>query len=174
MSERTIPEGLDLITTADGLVIRRVWRSWKLIPLAAFAVVWDGFLIFWYSVALSSAKAPLVAVLFPILHVAVGFGITYYVIAAFMNKTDVVVSPTGVKITSGPAPWIGNKEVKMGDLCHIVVRERYMNKGARAFDIMYADQSRKERKLMGWISQSDQAEFIADTIREAIGVTAKV
>ncbi len=167
---RTIPEGLDLITASHGIVIRKVWRSWKLIPLAFFAVVWDSFLVFWYTQAFTKSNPPLLMVLFPIGHVAVGLGLTYYLVAAFMNTTDVTISPGGVQIKTGPAPWIGNKDVRLEDIRDIVVRERSANRGNRIYDVMYADASRKERKLLAWISQADQAEFIAETIRETLGL----
>ena len=169
-NQRTIPEGLDLITTPHGIVIRKVWRSWKLIPLAFFAVVWDSFLIFWYSQAFTKSNPPLMMVLFPIGHVAVGLGLTYYLVASFMNTTDVTISATGVEIKTGPAPWIGNKHVPVEDIRDIIVRERAANRGTLTYNVMYADQSRKERKLIAWITQPDQAEFIADTIRDTLGL----
>ena len=171
-SRRTIPEGLDLITAPQGIVIRKVWRTWKIIPLAIFAIAWDSFLFFWYTKALSAPNAPLMAIIFPIGHVAAGIGITYYVIASLVNKTDVTISPSGVQIQTGPAWWIGNKEVPLDEISQVIVRERSMNRNGRTYNVMYADRSRKERKLVAWISQSDQAEFIADTIRETLGLAA--
>jgi len=46
-STPTIPEGLDYLPAADGIIIRKVWLTWKIAPLALFAVVWDAFLYFW-------------------------------------------------------------------------------------------------------------------------------
>jgi hypothetical protein len=169
-TRRTIPEGLDLITSPRGIVIRKVWRSWKLIPMALFAVAWDSFLFFWYTQAFSTPNPPLMMVIFPIGHVAVGVGLTYYIVAAFVNSTDVTISSSGVQVKTGPAPWIGNKEVRVEDIRDILVRERAANRGARTYNVMYADRSRKERKLIAWIPHPDQAEFIAETIRDTLGL----
>jgi len=36
--------------------------------------------------------------------------------------------------------------------------------------VMYADRSRKERKLVASLAESDQAEFVAQTIRNSLGL----
>jgi hypothetical protein len=170
MSTPTIPEGLDLLTAAGGIVIRRVWRTWKIAPLMVFTVLWDGFLFFWYAQVLSRSHPPLAVVLFPLGHVAVGLGLTYYVVASLVNKTDILISSSSLRVTTGPLPWIGNKDVTVDEIANVVVRLRSGNRGSTSYSVMYADRSRKERKLVGFISQSDQAEFVAQTIRDSLGL----
>jgi hypothetical protein len=48
------------------------------------------------------------AVFFPIGRIPVGSGITYYVVAALVNNTDIVIPSSGVRVETGPAPLIGN------------------------------------------------------------------
>jgi len=166
----TIPEGLDLIPRNDGAIIRRVWLSWKIAFLAVFAVFWDSFLYFWYAHALGKPNVPLMTLLFPLMHVAVGIGLTYYVLASLVNKTDIEISPSGVKIATGPAPWIGNKEVSAGEITAVLVRERSSNRNRRSYSVMYADRARKERKLVTWLPELDQAEFIAEVVRRTLAL----
>jgi hypothetical protein len=170
----TIPEGLELINGAEGITIRKVWRTWLVAPLAIFAVFWDGFLLFWYSQAISQPSAELMIFFFPLIHVAAGVCITYYVIASLFNKTDVVISLSGIKVSTYPIPWFGNKEVKREEITDIIVRERIGNRNRRAYAIMYVDFSRKEKKLVASVPESDQAEFIAQTIRDATGIRKQV
>ncbi len=167
----TIPEGLDLMHEGDGIVIRKTWLTWKVAPLAIFAVFWDGFIVFFYYQILSKPH-PLVAVLFPLIHAAVGAGLTYYVVASLVNKTDIQISSTGVRVATGPVPWFGNKEVGIDEITDIVVRERTGNRGARTFAVMYADRSRRERSLAPAYSQSDQARFVAQTVRDTLGLAS--
>lgn len=167
----TIPEGLDVVPCMDGVVIQKSWLNWTIAPLALFAIVWDSFLCFWYSKVLEHPNPPLMAILFPIGHVAVGIGITYFVVASLVNKTVVVITRSSVKIATGPAPWIGNKEVRSDEITEVIVRERSANRGSRKFTVMYADASRKERKLLGGLGESEQAEFVAQMIRETLGLT---
>lgn len=168
----TIPEGLNLIPAADGFVIRRVWLTWKVLPLALFAAFWDSFLFFWYSNALSAPHPPLMMVLFPLVHVAVGVGLTYFVLASLLNRTDVTVLPGKVRVHTGPAPWAGNKEVGAQEITALIVRERTGNKGSRTFNVMYVDPARKERKLVSSLAESDQAEFIAQVARQVLRLSA--
>ncbi len=170
----TIPEGLDLINGEYGTIIRRVWLSWRIAPIALFAVFWDGFLFFWYSKALAQSDPEFMALFFPIGHVAVGIGLTYYVLASLFNRTDIVISLSGIKVCSGPVPWFGNRDVRREDITDFIVRERSGGRGRRTYAIMYADYSKKERKLISSIPESDQAEFIAQTIRDATGIRKPV
>jgi hypothetical protein len=166
----TIPEGLDVIPAADGVIIRKLWLTWKTALLGLFAIFWDSFLFFWYSQALSKPNPSLMILVFPLLHVGVGVGITYYVLASLVNKTDIVVSSAGVSVVIGPAPWVGNKTVKAGEITGVMVRERSSNRNSRSYNVMYADGSRKERRLVTSLSESDQAEFIAQTIRRTMRI----
>lgn len=168
---RSIPQGLELLSTSHGIIIRKIWRSWKILPLAIFAAIWDSFLFFWYSQVITSHHAPLMAILFPIGHVAVGVGLTYYVVIAWINKTDVVVSASSVRVSSGPAPWVGNREVPTDQITDVVVRVRQGNRGRRTYEIMYVDPSRREKKLVSWLSEADQAEYIAATIRDTLALS---
>ena len=169
----TIPEGLDVIPTGDGVTVRKVWLTWKIAPLALFAIVWDAFLVFWYSQALANPNRPLMSIIFPIGHVAVGIGITYYVLASLVNKTDITVSSSAVTVVTGPAPWIGNKSVRADEVTDVIVRERSGSRNSRTYNVMYADRIHKERKLVTWLAESDQAEFIAQVIRRTLRITPK-
>lgn len=89
-----------------------------------------------------------------------------------MNKTDVTVTLSGVSVRSYPAPWPGNKYISASDITDVIVRERTSTNRGRVsirYLVMYADQSRKECKLVSQ-SQSEQAEFIANAIRAAINL----
>jgi hypothetical protein len=55
----------------------------------------------------------------------------------------------------------------------VVVRERFGNRGSRSYTVMYADRARKERKLVASLPESDQAEFMAQTIRDSLGLNPK-
>jgi hypothetical protein len=168
--EASIPEGLELMETAEGLTIRRTWMNWRIAPMALFAVVWDCFLVFWYHQVLSKPNPPLIAVLFPIGHVAVGISITYYVIASFVNKTDVIISSLGVRTISSPFPWFGNRGVSRVDITEVKARERVGSRGSRSYSVVYVNGERKEKTLVSSLAQDDQAEFMAITIRTALNL----
>ncbi|MEO5915183.1 MAG: hypothetical protein ABIS50_13185 [Luteolibacter sp.] len=172
MPFKTIPEGLDEIPDMAGTTIRRKWLTWMIAPLALFAVVWDSFLFFWYTTALSKPGTPWMMILFPAGHVAVGIGITYFVIASLANKTDVILNTSFIEVTTGPFPWIGNKRVMVSDIAGIIVRERCGNQNRKiTYSVMYAGHDRKEKKFLSSLPNREQADFIAARIREITGLT---
>ena len=165
----SIPEGLDCVESASLTTIRRVWISWKVAPLILFAIGWDSFLIFWYSTALKS-HPPLMAVLFPLGHVAVGIGLTYFIIASLFNKTDIECNALGVRVQTYPIPWMGNCAVRAEDIKGVVLRQRTGNQNNVSYTVMYIDASRKERKLVRGLTEYEQAAFIAQVIKSTLGL----
>jgi len=177
MASRTpsIPEGLDLITTPQQVIIRRRWFSWMVFPMLLFAIVWDGFLVFWYSTALLGKNTPWIMILFPIGHVAVGVGVTYYVLCSFFNRTDVILTPDQIAVATRPLPWPGNRRVPLREIHETEIRTRYGNTNqARAnLVIMFVDGSNKERKLVTGITEWDHAEYMEGQIRRAVRLPEK-
>ena len=170
-STGTIPEGWDLRQGPEGTVLYRSWRSWAVLPLIAFTVFWDGFLAFVYVAMFRSPHhVPLVGILFPLLHVAVGLGLTYSIFTTLFNRTEVRITSGGVRVYQGPLPMWGNQTVSRGDIADILVRNRSGSRGSVSYSVMYVDRDRRERPLLASVSQSDQAEFIAGTIRQRLGL----
>lgn len=74
------------------IVIERVWRSPAGYALIPFALIWNAFLIFWYTALLKTENPPLLGLIFPIGHVAVGLGLTYGILLNFLNRTQISIS----------------------------------------------------------------------------------
>lgn len=169
----SIPEGLDLIVTPPNVVIRRSWFSWKVFPILLFVIVWDGFLIFWYTTAIAGKNTPWIAVLFPMGHVAVGVGLTYYVLCCFLNKTDITLNPDRVSVLTYPLPWVGKRLIPTAEIRDTAIRTRNSNRQTTHYVVMYVDELNKERKLVTGISERDHSEYIEDQIRRAAGLPEK-
>ena len=120
-TEPSRPSGIQ-IETLGGTDVR-ISQSWfhpGLFFLMFFCIAWDVFLIFWYWLAFFSQNhIEWMAVIFPVLHVAVGVGLTYYLFAGFLNKTIVDISKSDVSIRHRPVPWLGNKTVMRHDILEI-------------------------------------------------------
>ena len=104
-----LPAGIEVNNTSMGLEIIRRWFSFKFIPLNIFAVIWDGFLIVFYSRVLQSNDT--MPLFFSIAHFAVGIGLTYYVIAGYLNKTYIQVNNSNLIIAHSPIPFIGHRDI---------------------------------------------------------------
>lgn len=97
------PVGVTIEKNARGYKLKARWWRPLFIFLAFFAVAWDTFLIFWYAMALTGIKGGpvLLALLFPLLHVAVGVVLTYYVLTGFFNSTIIEIADGRFKLSHG-------------------------------------------------------------------------
>ena len=138
------------------------WFSLKLIPLAFFAFAWDGFLIFWYSAALA-AGGPWIMFVFPIAHLAVGVGITYFTLAGFINRTILEVARETISVRFEPLPWIGQKRLKTAELKQFFCKEKIIHSknGTRTRYILHAiTAANTQIKLLDGLDSPDTAIFL--------------
>lgn len=167
-----MPSNVTVNDHGTGLTLNYRWYSPKFIFLIFFCIFWDGFLFVWYSQALST-NAPLAAVLFPLLHVAVGVGFTYYTVAGFLNKTIVEVSREGLTIYHTPLPWFGNKSIPVSDIAQLY-REEIVSQGSRSARVSYQlsaiSRQNNKIKLLGGIDTADVALFLEQEIEKWLGI----
>lgn len=124
------PPNVDLRRDNGNLVLIRKWWNIKFIFLTFFVIAWDSFLFFWYSIAFGgSMGGPMnwLMIVFPVLHVAVGIGLTYYTIAGYLNSTIMVVGQGSLSVTHDPMWWPGNKSYQ-SDMIDQVYIKRDENK----------------------------------------------
>jgi hypothetical protein len=172
MEKMPIPEGLDVSQAGDAVVISRSWRNLGAIPLFFFLVFWFGFLGVWYYIAFTT-HAPLMMFLFPLVHLAVGVGLAYFAVSSLVNQTDVIISTSRVKCITRPLPWRGNQDLPAGDIRGVTVRERWGNRGSVRYALMYVDTANKEHTLLASMARREQADFIAASIQEILGLQAQ-
>lgn len=94
------PESFTVEQGAMGLQITYRWFSAQYIFLAFFSLIWDSFLVFWYTMALTT-NAPWIMLVFPLIHLGIGIVITYTALTGFINRTTVTVGQG--KLTIKPA-----------------------------------------------------------------------
>jgi len=92
------------------------WFSVKYLFLLFFVIAWDGFLIFWYSMAFGFGGAPWIMFVFPIAHVAVGITLTYTTLAGLFNRTTIKIGKKDFIVHHDPFPWPGELNVPVSDV----------------------------------------------------------
>lgn len=131
------------------LVVRWSWYSHAVWFLLFFCIFWDGFLIVWYSVVLFGMVAAtggsaghgaglfgLIFLLFPLIHVAVGVSLTYFVFCSFINRTEIRVSQGELTVRHGPLPWFGNHTLATVDIGQLYCSEKVRN-NRRGYNVHY-------------------------------------
>ena len=169
--EVPLPEKFTVARTPEGLQISWRWFTPAALVLAFFCVVWDGFLVFWYAVAVKQG-APVAMVLFPLIHVAVGLGLTYFTLATFVNSTTVTVGKGKVAIRHAPLPWAGNRVLGRADVKQLFCAER-VNRGRNGVSVTYSVESvqasgRRLPILKGL--EKDQALYLEQALEKALGL----
>jgi hypothetical protein len=106
------PAALVELPGAAGVRYEHRWWSARYLFLVLFCVLWDGFLIVWYAIALGTGERAMI--LFPLIHVAAGIGITYYTICGFVNRSTVTLHADRLDVEHGPLPWPGNRSLPTG------------------------------------------------------------
>lgn len=168
-----IPDNIELLEDRGDLVIQRSWRGPHLWFLLLFCIIWDSFLIFWYKMAFGDPNAPLMVKIFPIGHVAVGLGLTYYVIAGFVNKTDIRINPIKLSVLSYPMKWFGNKEVDVDRIKQLYTTEK-VTQGKNGASVTYivniVTKENRQLKLLGGLQTKEQALYIEKKIEEVLAI----
>jgi hypothetical protein len=110
-------------TDANGeLTVQYRWFSLKYIFLTIFCLFWDGFLVFWYAIALRGGNP--IMILFPIIHVIAGIVITYATVAGYVNTTTLQIDGSRLRVRHHPLPWGRAVELGAGDVKQLFCEEK--------------------------------------------------
>ena len=167
-----LPSAMRVEQTAHGLAIVRRWFSPAILFLVFFCIAWDGFLVFWYSVAFSM-NGPWIMKVFPIAHVAVGVGLTYFTVASLFNTTRIEVGRGELSIKHGPVPWFGGKTLRATEVDQLFCKEK-VSRGKHGYRYTYsvwaAMKDGSSAKVISEGTETDQALFIEQQLERALGI----
>jgi hypothetical protein len=167
------PEGITMEDTGSELSFTRRWFSCVAIFLTFFCIFWDGFLIVWYAIALNQESVEVVALLFPLIHAAVGIGLTYFVVCSYVNRTVIRVTGNTLSVTHGPLPWPGGKELDAKDIkqlyCDSKVH-RGKNGTSTTYQLHAIDRQENQIKLLKGITEPGQVRYIEQEIERFLGI----
>lgn len=164
----------------DFIVERRWFEPLKHIFLLFFCVVWDGFLVSWYT-GLTTAGAQskagggpgLIFYLFPLLHVSVGVGLTYSVVAGFFNTTQIGIRGDDFFVHHGPIPWRGNRTLPARSVTQLFCQEK-ITKGengvSRTYSLTALVDGGERLPLVSGLTEIEQALFLEQALEERLGI----
>lgn len=167
----SLPKNMEVRESASGFTIVRRWFSPKVFPMAGFCLLWNGFLFFWYDKAFESGN--LIAIFFPFLHVAVGAGLTYSVLAGFLNKTYIGVSRQLLAVVTSPLPFFNKKTLNPDDVEQLYSKEkvtRGRDSTTSTYEVHIVTKSGKDIKLVSGLQQSEQALYIEQEIEKYLEI----
>lgn len=168
-----LPRGFAVTQDLSDYVITRKWFSPKYFALLFFCIFWDGFLVFWYAMAAKSG-GPVVMFVFPLLHVAVGLGLTYVVLAGFFNQTDIRLNGREIRVRHYPLPWPGNRVIEVGRLAQVFCEEKYSqtrhgSSTTYNVSLVFTDDTRLS--MITGLDAMEEALYIEQQIESRLGIT---
>lgn len=172
--EAPMPGAITETRDERGLVLTYRWFTPVHVFLLLFCVFWDGFLVFWYSAALSrQAGLADPMIWFPLLHVAVGVGLTYSTVAGLLNRTSVTVGSGEITIRQGPVPWPGNRTVNGAEIRQLF-REETISTSRRSrssrYHVCAVTSEKRKLRLLGNVPGADVALYLEQAIERALGL----
>jgi hypothetical protein len=166
-----LPKGVQVFHRSNGLRIVRRWFSAKAFVLLIFACFWDGFLVLWFTLATRHGQWSMAA--FGSLHALVGLGLSYWVVALFVNNTVVTVLHGQLEVRHGPWPVPGNRCLPAQDLEQLYTRER-VSHSENGTSISYELRARRrdgtDIKLVGSLERAEQAMYMEQQIEAFLGI----
>jgi predicted RNA-binding Zn-ribbon protein involved in translation (DUF1610 family) len=152
------------------------WFRWPIVFLIFFCIAWDSFLCFWYATALSTHMGAMgwFMVIFPIAHVAVGVGLTYYTLASLFNRTTVRLDRETFSVQHDPVPWPGEVKVAVGELEQLYCKEkvnRSSDGDSRSYKLCAVLKNGRQIDLVSNLESPDIASFLEQQIENWLGIT---
>jgi hypothetical protein len=169
MENALIPKGFEVLREGDALIIRLIWRRrWDavlLLPVLLYSVLLFGGIEMLHFLPVPNL-GPLALL---VVSAVMGTCFLYFYICMRMNKTDVVISASGVKIETGPVPLGFKKEVAARDIVALAFRGPQRKRYRDHCRLICIDGSNKERVLREFKNR-EQAEFVEASIREILAL----
>jgi hypothetical protein len=159
------PHNVDFQLDFDALTITYRWRTVKHFILLFVCIVWDAVSVFLCSgISLDSFNAlALVSTVFTLL----GLGLTYYVLAGFLNRTVITVNLQWLIITHGPLPWCTDKRIEITRINQLYAEDTSSRFGYRLNAIL---RDNTKLNLLSGLSSPDIARFVEQSVEEYLHI----
>ncbi len=166
-----MPKYVQVEETPGELKITRKWFSLLQVPLVFFAVVWNGFMLFWYSIAISTGQGQMA--LCGTLHLAVGLFLIYTVATNFVNSTLITANAEQLDIQHGPIPAMGNKTLTAVDIVQVYCKQtihRGKNSTSVTYEVLAIMNDQRRETLLNGLYNAEQALYIEQELERFLGI----
>ena len=162
------------------LAVSYRWFTPALFFMAFFCLFWDGFMVMWYSIAISQIlggqPAAWAMAAFGLLHLAVGLGITYSTIASFVNRTEIKLAGGTLTVRHGPMRWSGNHTLSVDDILQFYCSDRTHSNRRRHWSSYQLNVLKKDGTklvLLGSLTEPEEALFLEERLEAKLGIAPR-
>ena len=153
----------------------------RVIPLSIVTMIWNLFLVFWYTKLFDGVDPSgdwwallisCVFFIFPLLHVAFGLGLIYFTIVSIFNATKVTLSDAGVHVTHGPIPTFTplSWQAQAQDIKQLLVRRGLGARGGVIWKLIADVKGESLRDMIGAIQSRATANAVESMLEELLGI----
>ena len=111
-------------------------------------------------------------IVFPIAHVAVGVGLTYYTLAGFLNRSQLVIDRETFSVSHGPLPWLGYLSVPVTQVKQLYCKGK-PGKGnnASTFQLSVILKDGRKKDLLSDLDSPEIGFYIEHQIEKWLKIT---
>jgi len=165
-----MPRRFEMLDLGNSLEIKRSWFTPALFFLIFFCVFWNGFMVVWHGIALSTGAWFMSC--FGLIHTAVGIGLAYGTVAGFVNQTVVRVGQGLLEVRHGPLPWLGNKSFPVHAVKQLYCKE-HVHHGKNGSSTNYSVEIRLDNgqeTLIQSLPECEQALYIEQELERFLKI----
>ena len=153
--------------------VRWRWFRGLYLVLGIFCGFWDGFLVIWYAGAILGG-APWMFLVVPLLHVAVGVGLTYVVLGGLLNSSTLRLAGGELSIEYGPVPWKGGRRLAAREIEQLYCQYRANpSKGSQTtnvYDVHAILSDTSDIVLVSGLTEPLQALYLEQQFEQRLGI----
>lgn len=167
-----LPQRFKMEDRGHQLEISYSWFTPAIYFLVFFCVIWNGFMLFWHSVAIASGQWIMSA--FGLLHTAVGIGLMYACLVTLFNRTTIRAERGELSIRHGPLPCLRSTTLDVKSLKQIYCKE-VEHRGKRgsvshSYAVWVVKQNNVRDSLLKGFHDSQQALFIEQELERFLKI----
>jgi hypothetical protein len=117
-----------------------------------------------------STGAPWIMILFPIAHLAVGVGLTYYTLAGFFNHSQLIVDRETFSVSHGPLPWLGNLRVPVAQIAQLYCKEKPGKESSTTYQMSVILKDGRKKDLLSNLDSPEIGFYIEHQIENWLNI----
>ncbi len=166
-----LPPNFRIYDDGYTLEITRRWRGPVAFFLLFFSLFWNGFMVVWHAISLSTGAWMMSA--FGLLHTGVGIFIAYYTLALFINTTAIRADGRSLDVKIRPLPWKGNKSIAAVEISQLYCMEKIShgkNGSSASYRIEAVLGDNRRETLVSGLPEADHALFIEQQLERHLKI----
>jgi len=176
-----MPKNITIELSAGTMTIVRRWFSYIFVFFLFFSLFWNFSVLGYYTGMVNSicsngegfvaGEAEIMALAFPLLHLAIGLAFLYYTICGFVNRSYISISYEALEVNHRPLAWFGNKRIATHDIRQLYCEKIRGSRGGVSYNVNVITVNFDKIKLLTGLLQYEQASYIEKKIEERLGIT---